>query len=108
MIKIARMNVRCPFRIRWFAILTLFLGVTSVAYGQILPFDQANERADQGDAFAQAVVAIHYQLGWETEKDTKQAANYALASAKARHALGYFRVGTMIRNGEGFAKDEKK
>ena len=75
---------------------------------QVVPFQEAKARADNGDAFAQAVVAMHYQLGWDTEKDVKQAARYAHASAKANHALGLFRVGTMMRNGEGFAKDEKK
>ena len=78
------------------------------AGAQDLPFDQAKERADKGDAFAQAVVAMHYQLGWDTEKDVKQAARYAHASAKANHALGLFRLGVMLRNGEGFAKDDKK
>jgi len=73
-----------------------------------MTFDQAKQRADKGDAFAQAVVAMHYQIGWETEKNVKQAARYAHASAKAKHALGLFRVGTMLRNGEGFSKDEKK
>jgi hypothetical protein len=74
----------------------------------VMTFDQAKQRADKGDAFAQAVVAMHYQIGWETEKNVKQAARYAHASAKAKHALGLFRVGTMLRNGEGFSKDEKK
>lgn len=36
---------------------------TFSASAQILTFDQAKQRADQGDAFAQAVVALHYQLG---------------------------------------------
>jgi len=74
----------------------------------VMTFDQAKQRADKGDAFAQAVVAMHYQIGWETERNVKQAAKYALASAKANHAMGLFRVGSMLRNGEGFSKDEKK
>ena len=80
----------------------------STSNAQVLPFQEAKERADKGDAFAQAVVAMHYQLGWDTGKDVKQAARYAHTSAKANNALGLFRVGAMLRNGEGFAKDEKK
>ena len=78
------------------------------ASAEVLSFAQAKKRADQGDAFAQAVVAMHYQIGWETEKNIEQAVKYATASAKARHAMGFFRVGAMIRNGEGFAKNKKK
>jgi TPR repeat protein len=80
----------------------------STAGAQVISFNQAKERADTGDAFAHAIVAMHYQLGWNTEKNLERAAKYATASAKARSPLGYFRVGTMMRNGEGFAKDEKK
>jgi TPR repeat protein len=80
----------------------------STSNAQVLPFQEAKERADKGDAFAQAVVAMHYQIGWETETNLEQAAKYATTSANARHALGFFRVGTMLRNGEGFTKDEKK
>ena len=94
-------------RIAFVAIVAVF-AVCVHSYAQVLPFDQAKERADKGEAFAQAVVAMHYQLGWDTEKDVKQAARYAHASAKANHALGLFRLGTLLRNGEGFAKDEKK
>ena len=88
--------------------LLIWVAICFSASAQVLPFAQAKQRADKGDAFAQAVVAMHYQIGWETEKNVKQAARYAHASAKAKHALGLFRVGTMLRNGEGFAKDEKK
>jgi TPR repeat protein len=75
---------------------------------QVPTFKQAKERPDTGDAFAQAIVAMHYQLGWNTENNLEQAAKYATASAKARSPLGYFRVDTMIRNRESFAKDEKR
>jgi hypothetical protein len=61
--------------------------------GEILPFNRkfsaltvtpdARQLADQGSAFAQAVVAMHYQMGWNTEKNPKLALKYAEASAKA-------------------------
>lgn len=78
------------------------------ASAQVLTFDQAKQRADQGDAFAQAVVALHYQLGWNTEKDPELAARYATASAKAGHPLGKFRLGALLRAGEGVPKDEQQ
>jgi hypothetical protein len=74
----------------------------------ILAFEKAKNLADKGNSFAQAVVAMHYQIGWETEKNLEQAAYYAMASAKARHPLGLYRLGTLLRNGEGVAKDEQK
>ena len=78
------------------------------ASAQILTFDQAKQRADQGDAFAQAVVALHYQLGWNTQKNPELAVKYAIASAEARHPLGQFRLGALLRAGEGVPKDEKQ
>lgn len=78
------------------------------ANAQVLTFDQAKQRADQGDAFAQAVVAFHYQIGWNTEKNPELAVKYALASANARNPLGVFRLGSLLRAGDGVPKDEQK
>lgn len=78
------------------------------ASAQVLSFDQAKQRADQGDAFAQAVVALHYQLGWNTQKNPGLAAEYAAASAEAGHPLGQFRLGAILRAGEGVPKDEQQ
>jgi TPR repeat protein len=78
------------------------------ASAQVLSFEQAKQRADQGDAFAQAVVALHYQLGWNTEKKPELAVKYALASAKAGSPLGQFRLGALLRAGEGVPKDEER
>lgn len=79
---------------------------TFCASAQVLSFDQAKQRADQGDAFAQAVVAMHYQLGWDTQKNLQLAAAYAVASMNAGHPLGMFRVGALLRAGEPGPKDE--
>ena len=78
------------------------------ASAQVLTFYQAKQRADQGDAFAQAVVALHYQLGWNTQKNSELAAKYAAASAEAGHPLGQFRLGALLRAGEGVPKDEQQ
>ena len=74
----------------------------------LMTFEEAKQRADSGDAFAQAVVALHYQLGWNTEKNAELAAKYALASANAGEPLGQFRLGALMRAGEGVAKDEEQ
>ena len=92
----------------WFAIIACFLGTLSYTSAQVLTFDQAKQRADHGDAFAQAVVALHYQLGWNTQKSPQLAAKYAIASAEAGYPLGQFRLGALLRAGEGVPKDEEK
>lgn len=78
------------------------------ASAQVLAFEEAKQRADQGDAFAQAVVAFHYQIGWNTAKNPELAVKYALASAKAGNPLGQFRLGALLRAGEGAPKDEQR
>ena len=69
-------------------------------------FEEAKSEADRGDAQAQAIVATYYALGWQTAKDPALAARYAEQSANAGNPLGNFRLGALLRNGEGVAKDE--
>jgi TPR repeat protein/uncharacterized caspase-like protein len=88
----------------WFALFIPAFGQG----GQLITFEEAKQRADKGDAFAQAVAALHYQLGWNTEKNPELAARYATASANAGHPLGKFRLGALLRAGEGVSKDEQK
>ena len=73
-----------------------------------MTFEEARQRADKGDAFAQTVVALQCQLGWNTKKDPQQAVKYASASANAGEPLGQFRLGALLRAGEGIAKDEQQ
>ena len=75
---------------------------------QLMTFEEAKQRADSGDSFAQAVVALHYQLGWNTEKSPELAAKYALASANAGEPLGQFRLGALLRDGTSVPKDEQQ
>lgn len=75
---------------------------------QLMTFEEAKQRADGGDPFAQAVVALHYQLGWNTGKNPELAVKYAIASAEAGHPLGQFRLGALLRAGEGVSKDEQQ
>ena len=96
----------------------IFSIANSTCFAQILPFKHkdygmtvtpdARQLADQGNAFAQAIVSMHYQIGWDTEKNPELAVKYAVASAKAHNALGIFRLGSLMREGVGIPKDEQK
>jgi len=81
-----------------------------ICYGQnsaVLSFSEAKALADRGDARAQAIVALHYQLGWQTEKNELLAVQYATASAEARNPLGFFRLGSLLVSGVNGKKDEQ-
>jgi hypothetical protein len=92
------------FLLAWITLCTPLLAQSN----GLMSFEEAKQRADRGDAFAQAVVALHYQLGWNTEKNPELAAKYALASANAGEPLGQFRLGALLRAGEGIPKDEQQ
>jgi len=101
--------MKFPRRYKKFGVAMLAMAAaTASGQAQVLSFDQAKQRADAGDAFAQAVVALHYQLGWNTQKNSQLAAQYAIASAEAGHPLGQFRLGALLRVGEGVPKDEQQ
>ena len=75
---------------------------------RILSFEEAKEMADEGDAYGEAVVAFHYSVGWQTEKNLELAAKYAMSSARKGHPLGIFRLGALRRAGEGIEKNEEQ
>jgi uncharacterized caspase-like protein len=101
--------MKLVFSEKTFCIGLLVLAAAGVQVrAQVLSFEEAKQRADAGDAFAQAVVALHYQLGWNTEKNPYAATTYAMASANAGHPLGKFRFGALLRAGEGMPKNEKQ
>ena len=77
----------------------------SESNGRVLSFREALARAENDDAYAQAVVSIYYAIGYKTEKDTLKAADYAMRSAKQDHPLGVYRLASMVENGDGFDKD---
>lgn len=72
---------------------------------RVLSFQEALDRAENDDAYAQAVVSTYYALGYKTEKDSAKAADYAMRSAKKEHPLGLYRLATMIENGDVFEED---
>jgi hypothetical protein len=46
-----------------------------------IEFEDAKAAADSGDSHAQAVVAMHYSLGWKVQKNPELALDYAQRSA---------------------------
>lgn len=72
---------------------------------RVLTFEEAKQLADRGDARAQAIVAMHYQLGWQTEKNEALAGRYAQASAETGHPLGIYRLGNLLVSGINGQKD---
>jgi TPR repeat protein len=75
-------------------------------YGsEILSFEEAEQRADLGDAYAQAIMAIYYATGYKVEKNLVAAAEYAMRSAKQGHPLGIYRLGVMIENGDALEQN---
>lgn len=88
-------------------VLAQFQAATPVsAAAELLAFKDAKAAADNGDSHAQAVLAMHYSLGWQAPKNPKLALEYAKQSAAAGDALGLYRLGALLRAGEGVPKDE--
>lgn len=73
---------------------------------KVLPFNAAIEKANAGDAYAQAILSFYYGLGYKTDKNTELSAEYAIKSASQGHPLGIYRLGTMRQTGEGMEKNE--
>jgi TPR repeat protein len=73
---------------------------------KVLTLNAAFEKANAGDAYAQAVLSFYYGLGYKTEKNTELSAEYAMKSASQGHPLGVYRLGTMRQTGEGMEKNE--
>jgi len=77
----------------------------SVNASEVMSFQKALDLADRGDARAQAIVSIYYQVGYKTRKDISKASEYALRSAKQHNPLGMYRLAVMMESGEGFEKN---
>lgn len=73
---------------------------------RVLSFEEAVEKANAGDAYAQAVLSIYYGVGFKTQKDVAKSAAMAMASAKQGHPLGLYRLGVMRQAGAGMQKNE--
>ena len=87
-------------------VIVLFqIGICYAQNKPVLTFAEAKQLADRGDARAQAIVAMHYQLGWQTEKSDVAAAQYAKASAEAGYPLGIYRLGNLLVSGINGQKD---
>lgn len=67
----------------------------------VLEFEEALERANNGDAYAQAIVSFYYGLGYKTSKNVVAAADYASRSAAQGNPLGLYRMGSIVQSGDG-------
>ncbi len=86
---------------------SILMGTNALAQdNRVLNFNEAKQMADQGNAYGEAVVAFHYSVGWQTEKNLELAAKYATSSARKGHPLGIFRLGVLSRAGEGIERNE--
>lgn len=89
------------------ALFLLFLsGIALAQDNRVLAFEEAKQLADQGAAYGEAIVAFHYSVGWQTEKNLELAAKYAISSTQKGHPLGAFRLGALLRSGDGVPKNE--
>ena len=76
------------------------------ASSSVLEFTDTLAKADAGDAYAQAVVAIYYTMGYKASKDTAKGMAYAMKSAAQKHPLGIYQVGALRELGSGMKKDK--
>jgi uncharacterized caspase-like protein len=65
----------------------------------VLSFEDAKAAADNGNPYAQAVVSLHYELGWQTVQSVDNAVRYAAESAQAGNPLGMYCYGALLRSG---------
>lgn len=70
----------------------------------VLEFNEALRRANNGDAYAQAIVSFYYGLGYKTSKNSAAAADYAARSAAQGNPLGLYRMGSIVQSGDGVQK----
>lgn len=80
----------------------------SAASSSVLDFSDAFSRAEAGDAYAQGVLSIYYDLGYKASADPKKAVDYAMKSAEQGHPLGLYRLGVMRTEGKYIGKDESQ
>lgn len=68
-------------------------------------FDAFHDKAEAGDAFAQAQLGQHYLVGPEGVKDLKLATYWLERAAEQNEAQAIYILGAMRERGRGFAKD---
>jgi CHAT domain-containing protein len=82
------------------------LPVDAIGSGRsIIGLETAKLLADSGDAYAQAVLAISFTLGYGTEVNEEMAKHYVMASAKGRNPLGIYWLSFMRSRGIGMEKN---
>ncbi len=77
-------------------------------HSSVLQFDEALTQADEGDAYAQAVVSIYYGLGLGCDQDAAKSKDYVMLSAKQQNPLGIYRLAEMRESGEGMEQNTEQ
>lgn len=78
----------------------------STGSASVLSYSDALTRASAGDAYAQAVVSIYYDLGYKTGADAQKAVEFAVKSAEQGNPLGLYRLGVMRSEGKYMPQDK--
>jgi CHAT domain-containing protein/tetratricopeptide (TPR) repeat protein len=71
----------------------------------IIALETAKLLAESGDAYAQAVLAMSFSLGYGTAADEERAKHYVMASAKSKNPLGTYWLSFMRGSGIGMEKN---
>ena len=73
---------------------------------QRLQLENAQTKADNGDADAQFGIGLKFASGEGTALDYAQAASWYLKAANQNHALAQLNLGTMFASGQGVPQDD--
>jgi len=77
------------------------LATVSLAQTLDSAISSLTEKANSGDAYAQAVLGTHYRKGFKVDLDAKKALDLMRKSADQKNPIGLFGLALMIEGGEG-------
>jgi len=69
-------------------------------------FQELQPLADQGDAFAQAILGVMYEHGTGVPEDDAEAVRWYRLAADQGYAFAQYNLGSMYANGNGVLKDK--
>jgi hypothetical protein len=85
----------------------VFLLLATVSLAQTLDtaISSLTEKATSGDAYAQAVLGMHYRFGFNVDLDQTKALEYMRKSAVQENPIGLYNLAIMTEKGEGLEKN---
>ncbi len=87
---------------------TIWLSQSGVAWASEASLDSIRTRAEKGDSYAQAILAMKYRRGEGVAKDYTAAFKWAKLSADQTHPPGLFEMAMLYEYGLGVDTDEQK